>query len=269
MDMKLRGMYIARQLSFKGVGFRIDEVKIPPEIEQVYNESVDLWVDLLHKFTEAAELIDADKRMKKTMWGQYWSSHQRFFKYLCIASKVQHVVKISSEVLKMGKCVVIGLQSTGEARTMEAVEREGDELSDFVSTAKGVLQSLIEKHFPAPDRDRINRVLGIGKEKSSLLDDLGITMKGGPTPGTSSGKRKNGGAASGSRNKKRAKYDEFDSDESDQDGGSDFDLDNEDEDEEDDDDEDEEEEEGFELPEWIMELPDDLEVTSAFPVSEK
>jgi len=26
--------------------------------------------------------------MKKTMWGQFWSAHQRFFKYLCIASKV-------------------------------------------------------------------------------------------------------------------------------------------------------------------------------------
>jgi len=41
--------------------------------------------------------------------------------------------------MKMGKCVVIGLQSTGEARTLEAVERE-EELTDFVSTAKGVLQ---------------------------------------------------------------------------------------------------------------------------------
>ena len=39
----------------------------------------------------------------------------------------------------MGKCVVIGLQSTGEARTIEAIERE-EELTDFVSTAKGVLQ---------------------------------------------------------------------------------------------------------------------------------
>ena len=31
--------------------------------------------------------------MKKTMWGQYWSSHQRFFKYLCIASKVRERVE--------------------------------------------------------------------------------------------------------------------------------------------------------------------------------
>ena len=94
---------------------------------------------MLHKFTEAADLIDAEKRMKKTMWGQFWSSHQRFFKYLCIASKVKHVCQVADENQRMGKCVVIGLQSTGEARTIEQVERE-EELTDFVSTSKGVLQ---------------------------------------------------------------------------------------------------------------------------------
>ena len=80
MDMKLRGMYIARQLSFSGVQFRIDEVDLSKDMEKIYNESVKLWVDLLHKFEEAASLIGAEKKMKKTMWGQYWSSHQRFFK---------------------------------------------------------------------------------------------------------------------------------------------------------------------------------------------
>ena len=88
MDMKLRGMYIARQLSFQGVTFRIDEVELSDQMRNIYNKSVDLWVEMLHKFTEAADLIDAEKKMKKTMWGQFWSSHQRFFKYLCIASKV-------------------------------------------------------------------------------------------------------------------------------------------------------------------------------------
>lgn len=34
------------------------------------------------------------------------------------------------------QCVVIGLQSTGEARTLEALEEGGGELNDFVSTAK-------------------------------------------------------------------------------------------------------------------------------------
>lgn len=176
MDMKLRGMYIARQLSFQGVTFRIDEVELSVELRETYNKSVDFWVELLHKFTESADLIDADKKMKKTMWGQFWSAHQRFFKYLCIASKVKHVCSVAEDMQRNGKCIVIGLQSTGEARTIEAVEKE-EELTDFVSTSKGVLSSLVEKHFPAPDRGKISRILGISN-KSSLLEELGILTNG-------------------------------------------------------------------------------------------
>lgn len=42
MDMKLRGMYIARQLSFKGVSFRIDDVQLTDEFKKMYNDSVEL-----------------------------------------------------------------------------------------------------------------------------------------------------------------------------------------------------------------------------------
>ncbi|KAJ8666758.1 hypothetical protein QAD02_008420, partial [Eretmocerus hayati] len=118
------------------------------------------WVTLMRKFDEAAQLISAENRMKKTMWSQFWSSHQRFFKYLCIAAKVRHAVKIAREAVKCGKCVVIGLQSTGEARTLEQLERDDGVLSDFVSTARGVIETLVQKHFPAPDRTRIQRILG-------------------------------------------------------------------------------------------------------------
>ena len=49
MDMKLRGIYIARQLSFQGVSFRIDEVELPDKMMKVYDDSVKLWVDLMHR----------------------------------------------------------------------------------------------------------------------------------------------------------------------------------------------------------------------------
>eukprot|EP00092_Neocalanus_flemingeri_P007898 GFUD01008524.1.p1 GENE.GFUD01008524.1~~GFUD01008524.1.p1 ORF type:complete len:1137 (+),score=338.24 GFUD01008524.1:191-3601(+) len=216
MDMKLRGMYIARQLSFQGVTFRIDEVELSEPMRDIYNKSVDLWVEMLHKFTEAADLIDAEKKMKKTMWGQFWSSHQRFFKYLCIASKVKHVCQVSEAEQRLGKCIVIGLQSTGEARTLEQVERE-EELSDFVSTSKGVLQSLVEKHFPAPDRGKITKILGIGKQ-STILDELGIsTEKNGKKKGETPvlGKRNKRQAATTASKKVKIDYDNEDENDSD------------------------------------------------------
>ena len=152
MEMKHRGMYIARQLSFKDVTFEVNEVSLSPEFVKTYDDSVKLWVQLLHSFTEVSKLVNPKKCRK--MWGQFWSAHQRFFKYLCIAAKVKHAVNVAKEAVKCGKCVVIGLQSTGEARTLDQIENEG-ELTDFVSTAKGVLQALVDNHFPAPSRSRI------------------------------------------------------------------------------------------------------------------
>ena len=135
MEMKHRGMYIARQLSFKDVTFKIEEVPLSRDFIKVYDDSVKLWVQLLQSSTEAAELVNAEQRMRKTMWAQFWSAHQRFFKYLCIADKNRHAVKVVSDAVKCGKCVVIGLQSTGEARTLEQIENEGEH-SDFVSTSQ-------------------------------------------------------------------------------------------------------------------------------------
>ena len=77
-----------------------------------------------------------DKQQLKTMWGQFWASHQRFFKYMCIAAKVPEVINLAKKALSDGKCVVIGLQSTGEARTLEQLERNSGELTGFISTAK-------------------------------------------------------------------------------------------------------------------------------------
>jgi len=61
---------------------------------------------------------------------------QRFFKYLCIAAKVPEAIKLAQQALSDGKCVVIGLQSTGEARTLEQLGQNDGELTGFISTAK-------------------------------------------------------------------------------------------------------------------------------------
>jgi P-loop containing NTP hydrolase pore-1 len=49
MDMKLRGTYIARQLSFHGVTFKIDEVPLAKDFKRAYDKSVELvsiWLNL-------------------------------------------------------------------------------------------------------------------------------------------------------------------------------------------------------------------------------
>lgn len=42
MDMKVSGMYIARQLSFSGVSFRIEEIGLDSDFKLVYNKAAKL-----------------------------------------------------------------------------------------------------------------------------------------------------------------------------------------------------------------------------------
>lgn len=94
------------------------------------------WVEAKKSFEEAEMMLGGNRQVLKNIWGQFWSAHQRFFKYLCIASKVAHTVEVAKAAVADGKCAVIGLQSTGEARTLDVVSQDDFELTDFVSTAK-------------------------------------------------------------------------------------------------------------------------------------
>ncbi|CAJ0579156.1 unnamed protein product, partial [Mesorhabditis spiculigera] len=148
MEMKSRGLYLARQLSFRGVSFKTMRVPLTEEYARLYDESVKLWMEVKRQFQIAAQQLPEEQRHNmKLIWGQFWACHQRFFKYLCIAFKVEACVQLCDEAMADGKCIVIGLQSTGDARTKELVE-DGVEITEFVSTAKRVLQELIIRYFP-------------------------------------------------------------------------------------------------------------------------
>ncbi|XP_030377772.1 protein strawberry notch homolog 1 [Scaptodrosophila lebanonensis] len=163
MDMKLRGAYIARQLSFKDVSFRIEEVPMSREFRKLYNHAAELWAEINRKFQKACRFMCIENRIQKIITCQFWCAHQRFFKNLCIASKVTHVVKMTRHALRMGKAVVIGLQSTGESRTLEHLDRNQGELRGFVSTSKMIVQTFVEKHFPAPKRENFHKLISTGR----------------------------------------------------------------------------------------------------------
>uniref|UniRef100_A0A8C3FYC8 Protein strawberry notch homolog 2 n=1 Tax=Chrysemys picta bellii TaxID=8478 RepID=A0A8C3FYC8_CHRPI len=166
MDMKVSGMYIARQLSFSGVTFKIEEIPLDRQYELVYNKAAQLWAEAMVVFQQAADFIGLESR--KSLWGQFWSAHQRFFKYLCIAAKVRRLVELAKEELAKDKCIVIGLQSTGEARTREVLDENDGHLNCFVSAAEGVFLSLIQKHFPSTKRKR-EKGTGIKRKRKTAF----------------------------------------------------------------------------------------------------
>ena len=65
---------------------------------------------------------------------QSWTTALPSLDDACI--QVPALVEISKQALQDGQCVVIGLQTTGEARTAELVSEQGSELDDFVSGPK-------------------------------------------------------------------------------------------------------------------------------------
>jgi hypothetical protein len=68
-------------------------------------------------------------------WRSFWAGHQAFFRHMTMAAKVPAVVRMARAAVANGKCAVVGLQSTGEARTADVVADKGEELDDFVSGA--------------------------------------------------------------------------------------------------------------------------------------
>ncbi len=62
---------------------------------------------------------------------------------------------------------------------------ESRTIAAFLIRVLGVFQTLVEKHFPAPDRSRIHRLLGLEPPSS-----VSKKAANGNDEGSSSGKRK-------------------------------------------------------------------------------
>ena len=104
------------------------------------------------------ECLDEQKKLRRlfrsrkagVLKGLFWSAHQRYFRSLCIASKVDKAIELAKKALEDGHSCVIGLQSTGEARAKGAAKSSGINLErgsgtfdDFVSAPNEDLKRII------------------------------------------------------------------------------------------------------------------------------
>ena len=126
------------------------------------------WFNVKDQINAALELMGV---RLKTLWMAYWSAHQRFFKEMCIASKIDDVVAQANKYLANDDhSIVIGLQSTGEAGMEVALDemaqsaaesagrkRRSDSgkndfedmtFSGLVSTCSSIMRSFVHNHFP-------------------------------------------------------------------------------------------------------------------------
>ncbi|KAE9452281.1 hypothetical protein C3L33_15814, partial [Rhododendron williamsianum] len=150
MDMKARGMYVCRTLSYKGAEFEVVEIPLEAKMMGMYNRAAEFWAELRVELLSANALLTVKKPKNDPLWRLYWANHQRFFSHMCMSAKVPAVVRIAKQALIENKCVVIGIQSTGEARTEEAVAKYGLELDGFISGPRELLLKFVEQHYPLP-----------------------------------------------------------------------------------------------------------------------
>ncbi|GAU25308.1 hypothetical protein TSUD_274150, partial [Trifolium subterraneum] len=162
MDLKARGMYLCRTLSYKGAEFDIIEARLDDKMTDVYKKATEVWVELRERLIFAIEHLPG-KPNTRQLWLLYWATHQRFFKHLCMSAKVPTVVRLAKQALMEDKCVVIGLQSTGEARTEDAVLKYGSELDDFISGPHDGPRR--KRSFAGPDVSEKSRVSKVAKSE--------------------------------------------------------------------------------------------------------
>ncbi|KAE9590500.1 hypothetical protein Lal_00023309 [Lupinus albus] len=154
MDMKARGMYLCRTLSYSGAEFEVIEAPLEDEMMDMYEKAAEFWVELYAKLLLAIN-IPLVKLKCRQVWALYWASHQRFFRHMCMSAKVPAAVRLVKQALMEDKCAVIGLQSTGEARTEEAVAKYGSELDDFLSGPRELLLKFVEEYYPLPEKPEL------------------------------------------------------------------------------------------------------------------
>ncbi|XP_027062492.2 protein FORGETTER 1 isoform X1 [Coffea arabica] len=152
MDMKARGMYVCRTLSYNGAEIEVVEVPLEAKMMEMYKKAAEFWAELRVELMSASAFLTTEKPNSSQLWRLYWANHQRFFRHVCMSAKVPAVVRLAKQALAEKKCVVIGLQSTGEARTEEAVSKYGLELDDFISGPRELLLKFVEENYPLPEK---------------------------------------------------------------------------------------------------------------------
>ncbi|GAX80052.1 hypothetical protein CEUSTIGMA_g7491.t1 [Chlamydomonas eustigma] len=182
MELKQMGSYIARTLSYQGVSFEQKLVEVDEAYRALYDKAVDLWFEtwvFLNGLKDSPGLL----LPWKVVSAQYWGGHMRFFRQLCTAAKVPSIEVLAREELSRGHCVVIGMQSTGEARTEAYVKSSGGDdavFDQFVEPASLILQTILQKNaVKSEEREKLLERSSKLNLPKNPLDDL-IERLGGP-----------------------------------------------------------------------------------------
>lgn len=137
------GKYVARGLSFRAAEFESAAAPLTSAQAAPYDAAAATWQRVRAELVAAAALTGAGT----DVWRVFWAAQQRFFKLLCVSLKVPAVLRAARAALAAGECVVIGLQSTGEAAA-DALQLRPGQAAPLLSVTRATLRNFITNHFP-------------------------------------------------------------------------------------------------------------------------
>ena len=94
-----------------GAEFEVVEAALEAEMSEQYGAAAGMWNQLRREFLYAAEQAEGaereaglPKRRGSLLWRSFWASHQRFFRHMCMAAKVER----GSCILAHNVCTMYG-----------------------------------------------------------------------------------------------------------------------------------------------------------------
>ena len=200
LHLKREGALLCRTLSYTGAAFDVVEATLSPEQIAQYDKAAQLWQILHtrcesklakmatiaeHSEDEDGSLARAYREARQSYHSSLWGGHQRFFRSLITGFKVPTLVKLAKTALDDGKCVVIGLQSTGEAHAKRNEERKqaalnGDEQDDDLPAAGSDMLSAPQETL----RYVVQKIWGeeLGRVKASMASKKAAAAEAAKAP---------------------------------------------------------------------------------------
>jgi len=199
-DMKARGIYTARSLSYDGVEYDRLEHVLSDNQRSAYDRMAEAWQIVLRNINAALEITGGGESStaKSAAMSAFWGSHQRFFNQYLISLQMPSVIKQMRKDLEAGHSIVVQLTSTYEAAQERGLAKidEGSSLEDLDISPFDSLMEFVQNSFPVAqfqpvmDQDG-NITMEIVKDsegnivqnadavamREQLLDELGALRK--------------------------------------------------------------------------------------------
>ncbi len=114
-------------------------VELSEAQRRLYDQSARMWRDIWEHVTNNAHAFSSGVTAIVT------HAQNKFYQQLILAFKVPEIQRHTKRAIRAGKCVVIGLQSTGETAVKSALrERDAADVDSLVSSAEDAVTSLLD-----------------------------------------------------------------------------------------------------------------------------